>query len=211
MEQEIHFRVDASLYNETVRDAYWFEDRKKWALDVLRCLEGITFKQEHDFLTGNAIFENSEDGTIELIYAEDKKFKEKLQSFFFRDGKMKVPEDSFDRHNFSGWLTREGFFIRCRGGDHLALSEMICDKIKLLKDNHCRNYERMLELSGAIKISSGTVLFEGSPSGKQVEILTKFIEDGGHLNSGGCGGALDKDRLLDWLDIKFVNGKDGEE
>ena len=208
--EDLNFRIDASLYNETVRDAYWFEDRKRWSLDVLRCLEGITFKQEHDFLTGNAIFQNSDDGTIELIYKEDKGFKERLQDFFFGDGKMKVPSDKLERSNFSGWLTREGFFIQCKGGDHITLSQMICDKLKLLKDNHCKNYERLLELNGAIKISSGTLLYEGSPSGKQVEILTKYINDGGYLNRGGYGKELDVDGLLDWLDVKFVNGSKNE-
>ncbi len=207
MKKVLHFRVDSSLYNKTVRDAYWFEEgRKPWALDVLRCLQGITFKQEHDFLMGNAIFENSGD-SVQLIYKKDLIFKKILQEYFFGDGKMKVPKDAGNKRNFSGWLTKEGFFIECKGGEHIALSEIICEKLKLLTDIHSKNYERILELNGAIKISSGLVLYDCDVTGIQVEILTKYIEDDGYLQKGGYGEPLNKEKLLNWLKIDVETSK----
>ena len=207
MSQILHFKVDASLYNDIVRTAYWFEEgRKKWALEVLRCLEGITFEQERSFLMGDCIFENSEDSVM-LVNKEDKEFKKELQDYFFGDGEMKVPSDDLERANFSGWLTREGFFIRCIGGEHIDLSRIICEKLDFLKDIHSRNYERILELNGAIKITSGTVLFESINliTGKQVEILTNYIDEGGELNSGGLNKKMSKGELLDWLGKKIKN------
>ena len=205
MEKTLHFKVDSNLYNDIVRTAYWFEEgRKKWALEVLRCLGGITFKQEHDFLMGNAIFKTAGD-CVELIYKEDKKFKQELQDYFFGDGKMKVPECKGEKANFSGWLTKEGFFIRCKGGEHIKLSEIICNKLELLDDAHSNNYERILELNNAIKITSGLILSGdgalGNATGKQVDTLVKYIEDGGHLNRGGYGRNINVDELLDWLGV----------
>ncbi len=202
MEKILHFSVDASLYNNIVRTAYWFEEgRKEWALKVLRCLEGITFEQEHDFLIGDAIFITGKD-CVELVYDKDKEFKKRLQEYFFGDGKMIIPKDKLKKANFSGWLTREGFFIQCTGGDHISLSQIICEKLELLKDAHSKNYERILELNGAVKISSGTVLKDGDVTGKQVEVLIKYIEDGGDLNCGGYGYKINVKELLHWLGVE---------
>lgn len=200
--QNLHFKVHSNLYNNTVRDAYWFEGgRQKWALDVLRCLKGITFVQEVNFLMGDSIFINGKDDTIVLVKRKDKVFKKRLKDFLFGDGKMKVSKDKLERANFSGWLTTHGFFIKCRAGEHIPIAEMICDKLKLIKGEHTKNYELMLELDGAIKITNGTVLYGSSDliSDSQIEILSEYIDNGGELNTGERSKKITKKELLDWL------------
>lgn len=201
-QQTLHFKVHANLYNNITRDAYWFEEgRQKWALSVLRCLDGITFEQEVNFLMGDSIFKNGKDGTIILVKRKDRIFKKRLKDFLFGDGSMKVPQDKLERANFSGWLTPYGFFIKCRAGEHIHLAEMICDKLKLIKGKHTKNYELSLELNGAIKITNGTILYGDSSliSESQVKILSLYIDNGGELNTGGYNRKITKEELLDWL------------
>lgn len=63
-----------------VRQAYWYENRKKWAMKVLDCLHGITEEQKMSVLEGNARLIPTKDGKrLKLVYRPDEKFKKELR------------------------------------------------------------------------------------------------------------------------------------
>ena len=75
-EKIVHFTIGEGM-DRLVRDAYWFENRKEWALRLVKdlCI-GINDKQINSILNGDARLMPVEKGTmLELVYKEDKKFK----------------------------------------------------------------------------------------------------------------------------------------
>lgn len=81
MNQALHFTVGEGI-NDLVRQAYWFEQRKKWAMDVLDCFRGITESQKMAILEGNARLIPIEEGRrMRLMYRPDEKFKAKLRRY----------------------------------------------------------------------------------------------------------------------------------
>jgi len=78
MSQTISFYLGDNLH-EIFRDAYWFEERKEWALETLDCIHGITEEQKMAIINGDAKLVPIEDGKrLQLVYEEDKKFKLRL-------------------------------------------------------------------------------------------------------------------------------------
>jgi len=78
MIQKLHFKIGSGI-NQLIRDIYWFEDNKAKAMNILETFVGITLTQSMDLLNGNAQFEPNDDGTVNLVYKEDKEFKKSLQ------------------------------------------------------------------------------------------------------------------------------------
>lgn len=173
--ENLHFGIDCSFFNNLVRDMYWFEDKDK-ALRLIRCLDGITLEQENKFFTGKAIFENS-DGELKLnIDFNDKDFIKRVINFVFgKKDKLEVNERSR-----SGWILRTGEYIRVPNYGHIEYADMICEKLKEIKDfPHMIDSERSLELYGAIKISANTILYDNSLeiTHAQVKSFKKFFEE----------------------------------
>lgn len=80
METKImHFTVGKGL-DKLARQGYWFEDRKEWAIKLLRSLcVGINQKQLMAVINGDAQIKPIKKGTeVELVYKEDLKFKKEL-------------------------------------------------------------------------------------------------------------------------------------
>jgi len=70
----------------TVRQAYWYENRQEWALDVLSCYEGITDEQRMTILRGDATLRPvittygvGDPVTIRYIEEPNKRFKQELE------------------------------------------------------------------------------------------------------------------------------------
>lgn len=78
MMQKLHFKIGSGI-NQLIRDIYWFEDNKSKAMNILETFVGITLTQSRDLLNGDAQFEPNDDGTVNLVYKEDKEFKKSLQ------------------------------------------------------------------------------------------------------------------------------------
>lgn len=78
-EKTVHFTIGEGM-EQLVRDAYWFENRREWALRLVKDLcVGISDKQITSILDGEAKIMPVENGTmVELVYEEDKNFKKKL-------------------------------------------------------------------------------------------------------------------------------------
>ena len=78
MSQTLTFTLGDNIHT-LVRDAYWFEERKEWAMKVLGHLHGITEEQKQAIINGDAKLVPIEDGKqLQLVYEEDKDFKWKL-------------------------------------------------------------------------------------------------------------------------------------
>jgi hypothetical protein len=77
--RELHFSIDSALVVEMTRQAYWMENRQDWALETLRCYEGISEQQIMNILIGVAVMENHPDGK-RAVYVEhtDLEWQEKL-------------------------------------------------------------------------------------------------------------------------------------
>ena len=58
------------------RQAYWFEDRKEWALDTMACFQGMTTEQTMKVLRGDASIKGVDN--IEFMDEPDTKFKAEL-------------------------------------------------------------------------------------------------------------------------------------
>lgn len=76
--QKLHFKIGLGI-NTLIRDIYWFEDNQTKAMNILETFIGITLTQCMDLLNGDAEFVPNDDGTVNLVYKEDKEFKKKLQ------------------------------------------------------------------------------------------------------------------------------------
>jgi len=77
----VYFRIGEGL-DGLVRQAYWYENRKEWAIKVLDCLKGITEEQKMAVLQGDAQLKPSEDGRKVLLTREpDEGFKAELKAF----------------------------------------------------------------------------------------------------------------------------------
>ena len=70
----------------TVRQAYWYENRQEWALDVLSCYEGITDEQKMVIIRGDATLRPvittygvGDPVTIRYIEEPNKRFKQELK------------------------------------------------------------------------------------------------------------------------------------
>ena len=176
MIKKLHFKVRASFFNKLVRDIYWFENRKR-ATNMIRCLNGITFKQESLFFTGNMIFKDCKNEELELKEYDDKKFKKDIIKFLFLN-KKEIPVKNNCR---SGWLLRNGEFLEIPQYGHSESAYMICEKLKEIKEFEYlpQQYERSLELYGAIKITGNNILFDDSLeiSGEQVETIKNFFKN----------------------------------
>jgi len=82
-------------FTKLIRDAFWLEHRFDWALDALKCFEGISDEQIDDILRGDAEIRQEGD-VVQLIYEEDKEFKEELKN-----------EIAFAIQKFTTYLWRE--------------------------------------------------------------------------------------------------------
>jgi hypothetical protein len=88
--EQLHFKIGDGL-DILARNGYWFEDRKEWAIELIKNLcFGISDKQIHDVLNGDAKILGKGDYT-ELVYEEDLEFKEKLKEHleFLKQQKIK--------------------------------------------------------------------------------------------------------------------------
>jgi hypothetical protein len=80
--KSLHFKIHAPGIVNLVRQAYWMENRQKWAQDTLRCLNGISDSQVEAILSGTAYLENSLDGERAVfIDSPDLKWQEKLAEY----------------------------------------------------------------------------------------------------------------------------------
>ena len=78
MSPTLNFTLGDGLH-EIFRDAYWFEERKEWALETLDCIHGITEEQKMAIINGDAKLVPTKDGKLlQLVYEEDKDFKLRL-------------------------------------------------------------------------------------------------------------------------------------
>lgn len=78
MIETLHFTLGEGI-DDLVRQAYWFENRKEWAMSILKCLRGITEAQKMAVLEGNARLIPTEGGKrLKLVFRPDEKFKKKL-------------------------------------------------------------------------------------------------------------------------------------
>ena len=75
---EASFKIGNGL-TKVIRDAFWFEQRFDWALDTLKCFEGISDEQIDDILRGDAEIRQEGD-VVQLVYEEDKEFKDELKN-----------------------------------------------------------------------------------------------------------------------------------
>jgi len=108
MENKYHFIIGNGI-SELIRDAFWFEQRFDWALDALKCFEGISDEQIDDILRGDASLKRNGD-VLELIYEEDKEFKEELKeeiSF----AKKRLEELTTDIYNLRRELEKEQYGV----------------------------------------------------------------------------------------------------
>ncbi len=76
--EELHFSVEGELIMNLAREAYWFEDRQEWALDLLSTLQGMTIEQSMNILRGEATLSGRD--IIEYSQAPDQDFKNKLKA-----------------------------------------------------------------------------------------------------------------------------------
>jgi len=81
----IHIVPGEGIVN-TVRQAYWYENRQEWALDVLSCYEGITDEQRMTILRGDATLRPvittygvGDPVTIQYIEEPNIRFKQELE------------------------------------------------------------------------------------------------------------------------------------
>jgi hypothetical protein len=101
-----HFTVRSEGVLELVRQAYWMENRKDWALDTLRCYKGINESQIEHLLNGTATLKSSKDG-MSGIYKEtpDTEWQETLakhlewvESRTYLFAGRRVPKDLVDNY-----------------------------------------------------------------------------------------------------------------
>lgn len=104
--RKLHFSIEAGVIVELTRQAFWLENRQKWALDTLRCYEGITEAQIEHILNGTATLENHMDGK-RVVYKEtpDIEWQEKLakhlewqESRTYLFASKRVPKDLVDHY-----------------------------------------------------------------------------------------------------------------
>jgi len=108
----LHFRIEPEGIVDLVRQAYWMEDRKEWALETLGCMSGITEEQKMSVLKGDATLITEDGGkTVTLIYQEDKGWKGTLdeyqkwkESTYMVFAGRQVPKELVD--NYAGHIVK---------------------------------------------------------------------------------------------------------
>ena len=98
---ELHFSVEGAFIMDLAREAYWFEDRKEWALNVLSHLNGMTVDQALKVLRGEASLSGIDD--IEFHETPDAKFQKRLTKHnqWLADKEIKEQkerQDTMDAH-----------------------------------------------------------------------------------------------------------------
>lgn len=82
MESKIlHFTVEPEGVVELAREKYWFEDKKQYGVDILRCFIGIEPDQITKVLEGDATFKKNEDDKIYYDEVSNEEFKKQLKDF----------------------------------------------------------------------------------------------------------------------------------
>jgi hypothetical protein len=77
----LHFTVEPEGVVELAREQYWFEDKKQYGVDILRCFIGIESYQITRVLEGDATFKKNENGKIYYEEVSDERFKKALADF----------------------------------------------------------------------------------------------------------------------------------
>jgi len=77
----LHFTVEPEGVVELARERYWFEDKKQYGVDILRCFIGIESEQITKVLEGDATFKKNEDDKIYYDEVSDEEFKKQLKDF----------------------------------------------------------------------------------------------------------------------------------
>lgn len=76
----VHFGLCGQGIVNLAREAYWFEDNKQWARNVLSCFRGMLANHVDAILSGDATLSDmDEDGLVHYIAKEDLEFKERLR------------------------------------------------------------------------------------------------------------------------------------
>lgn len=77
----LHFTVEPEGVVELAREQYWFENKKQYGVDILRCFIGVESYQITRILEGDATFKENEDGKIYYAEISDERFKKALADF----------------------------------------------------------------------------------------------------------------------------------
>ena len=138
MRHKVHFSAGNGI-SELIRDIFWFEQRFDWALDALKCFEGISDEQIDDILRGDASLKQKGD-VLELVYEEDKEFKEELKDTI-SFAKKKLEELKTDIYNLNIEMEKEqyGVFSKLMERRNRIMYEIL--KLEKKSDN----LEKMLE------------------------------------------------------------------
>lgn len=82
MESKIlHFTVEPEGVVELAREQYWFENKKQYGVDILRCFIGIEPEQITKVLEGDATFKENANGKIYYEESSNEDFKKSLAEF----------------------------------------------------------------------------------------------------------------------------------
>lgn len=78
MKSEAYFNINPDGLMRLVRDAYYFEDKKKWVKDVTKSLN-LPWEYMEKILSGDGIITYNDNKKLMYVEKEDNKWKEKLQ------------------------------------------------------------------------------------------------------------------------------------
>jgi hypothetical protein len=129
MEQQLSFKFGNGIDN-LVRQGYWFENRKDWAIRVLKCLDGISEKQIQDVLNGDAQLLGKDD-CIELEYKEDAEFKNRLEEWLVIHERNLSLGQSLEDYQIK-WLKKENL-KRLKYGEKECIVEALNEEGRIKK------------------------------------------------------------------------------
>lgn len=77
----LHFTVEPEGIVELAREQYWFNDKKQYGVDILRCFMGVKPEQITKVLEGDATFKENANGKIYYDESSNEDFKKSLAEF----------------------------------------------------------------------------------------------------------------------------------
>lgn len=98
MRKTLHFTVHPNILN-IIRQAYWYEDRKEWAMKCMKAIGSeMTLKLADQLLGGDAHFITEDGGkTLTVVFENEKEFKKELQKHMKFKAKQKKRHEKLKR------------------------------------------------------------------------------------------------------------------
>lgn len=142
----LHMGVDGEGITRLVREAYWYEQRKPWALQVLRCFEGITDTQIHAVLNGLGQLRNNKKGEVFFELHNETMFQQEILDLqAWREANCVMFGDRWvSRH---AWATYARQVVR-RLRSTAFLTHVSLETIQELEETRQRLHDQLVKEAG---------------------------------------------------------------